>query len=79
MKERLESEIEGSKAKLVEKDRQIKELKGQRDAIFEEMHQGSTAKKEARAMVPNIQQSAISSPSYQATPTSGLKTMNKFQ
>ena len=61
-KNQLQLEIEGNFKKLADKDRQIKELKGQRDAIFEEM-QGSTGKKETRhaEMMPNIYSSAIGS------------------
>ena len=73
--------MEGSSAKLAEKDKQIKELKGQRDAIFEEMHSGasgSTAKKET--MMPNmIHGHSASSSGFVATPVSGVRTMNKFQ
>lgn len=54
-KKQFELEVDGYKQKLTEKERQIKELKSQRDAIFEEM-QGSTAKKVTRnaEMIPHI-------------------------
>ena len=67
---------------MAEKDRQIKELKGQRDAIFEEMHQsGASSRKDqtkVAGVMPHIHQSSIGS-GFTATPQSGVKTMNKFQ
>ena len=65
-----------------DKDKQIKELKSQRDAIFEELHSaggGSTAKKETKtaAMMPNIYATSSAS-GFAGTPASGVRTMNKF-